>query len=343
MVLHLSLMQIIRDACFCLFNFFLICFYLCQVGQHVTVMIPKKDRHSSDIKRLPAVIVCKSTGQQPTYKLLCSAGIIGRRFTASKLMPFPGFIRTGDPEKIVSLSRAAKYLHMANAVYCRCKKTCTSRQCKCFLSKIKCSSRCHKVENNICKNKELYSEPTVAVSAKPSCVGTALIKKKHNPFPKFGGTFEFQENSLSFLNTCPVDNWFAMLKVLLINCPSFLLQKKQFPKNFAQLIELVNKEDYSTAKFAVAVHNGILPKNNGLNFYRSEYTQMIEVYLLPFLRHSIESYCDSPFCPEKHLNKILENIPTVTFAPNTTETTVFENQVNDWFTTSSKTMWSSCN
>ena len=128
-----------------------------------------------------------------------------------------------------------------------------------------------------------------------------------------------------------------MLKVLLVNCPSFLLQKKQFPKNFAQLIELVNKEDYSTTKFAVAVHNGILPKNNGLNFYRSEYTQMIEVYLLAFLRHSIESYCDSPFCPEKHLNKTLENIPTVTFAPNTTEITVFENQVNDCFTTSSKT------
>ena len=104
-------------------------------------------------------------------------------------MLFPGFIRTGDLESIVSLSRAAKYLHMANAVYCRCKKTCSSRQCKCFLSKIKCSSRCNKVENTICKNKELYFEPTAA-----------------NPFPKFGGTFEFQENTLSFLNTCPVDN-----------------------------------------------------------------------------------------------------------------------------------------
>ena len=51
-----------------------------------------------------------------------------------------------------------------------------------------------------------------------------------------------------------------MLKVLLINCPSFLLQKKLFPNNFAQLIQLVHEEDYSTAKFAVAVNNSILPK-----------------------------------------------------------------------------------
>lgn len=45
-------------------------------GDNVTLAIPKKMRHASDLKRLPCVVIGKSGGNQPTYKLVCQEGTI---------------------------------------------------------------------------------------------------------------------------------------------------------------------------------------------------------------------------------------------------------------------------
>lgn len=42
-----------------------------SVGQNVSVFIPSRDRRSSDLKRLPCVIVHKSSGNLPTYISCC--------------------------------------------------------------------------------------------------------------------------------------------------------------------------------------------------------------------------------------------------------------------------------
>ena len=57
---------------------------------HVSVLIPKAVRHTTDLRRLPCVILKKSAGCSPIYKLICEYRIIVRSFTAASMMLFPG-------------------------------------------------------------------------------------------------------------------------------------------------------------------------------------------------------------------------------------------------------------
>ena len=70
-----------------------------KVGDTVSVIIPKRDRHAANQKRVPCVIIDKSIGLQPTYRLLSEHGVLDKCFNASKLMLYPGEIHTGNPEK----------------------------------------------------------------------------------------------------------------------------------------------------------------------------------------------------------------------------------------------------
>ena len=67
-----------------------------NVGDNVSIYIPKRDRHSADVKRLTCVVANKGTGKQPSYKLLTEFGILQKRYTAAKLMPYRGSVKCGD-------------------------------------------------------------------------------------------------------------------------------------------------------------------------------------------------------------------------------------------------------
>ena len=43
---------------------------------NVSIYIPKRDRHSTDIKRLPCVVTNKGSEKQPSYKLTTEFGIL---------------------------------------------------------------------------------------------------------------------------------------------------------------------------------------------------------------------------------------------------------------------------
>ena len=50
-----------------------------NVGDNVFVYIPKNDRHSAHVKRLPFVVSSKGGGKQLSYKLLTEFWILQRR------------------------------------------------------------------------------------------------------------------------------------------------------------------------------------------------------------------------------------------------------------------------
>ena len=64
---------------------------------NVSVFIPNRYRHASDVMRLPCVIIEKGSGKQPTYKLLTEYGILSKRYTASDLIPLPSDIKSSNP------------------------------------------------------------------------------------------------------------------------------------------------------------------------------------------------------------------------------------------------------
>ena len=111
-----------------------------NVGDNVSIYIPKKDRHSTDVKRFPCVVTNKGGGKQPTYKLLTEFGILQKIYTAAKLMSYPGSVKCGDPSVKISLAAVARKIVSAKRIFCHCKGACTSLACRCKKASIKCSS-----------------------------------------------------------------------------------------------------------------------------------------------------------------------------------------------------------
>ena len=77
-----------------------------NVEDHVTRGMPKKVLHKSSIKRIPCVIIEKSHGVQPTYKLMSEFGVLNGRHAASKLMPYSGKVILCNSDKKVTLQAA---------------------------------------------------------------------------------------------------------------------------------------------------------------------------------------------------------------------------------------------
>ena len=73
-------------------------------GEYVSIKILKAIPHPTDLWRLPCVILKKSPGCRPTYKLICEYGLIKISFTAVNLMLFPGDVKIRPPNKYFKLN-----------------------------------------------------------------------------------------------------------------------------------------------------------------------------------------------------------------------------------------------
>nr|XP_047123041.1 uncharacterized protein LOC124806315 [Hydra vulgaris] len=120
-------------------------------GDHVSVAIPKSLRNFTDMLRLPCVVLHKSFGEYPTYKLVKSHGVLEKRFNATYLMPYSSIVKVKSDAN-VSLSEAVLNEITSKVVFCRCKKACQTKHCRCFENGIPCVSRCHKGKTKNCKN-----------------------------------------------------------------------------------------------------------------------------------------------------------------------------------------------
>ena len=79
-----------------------------NVGETMYVLITKNDRHITNLKSVPCIVIDKSGGKQTSYKLLSEFGVVTRRYNAGKLMPFPGTIQT---DKVLTKKLALEKWH----------------------------------------------------------------------------------------------------------------------------------------------------------------------------------------------------------------------------------------
>ena len=150
-----------------------------QIGQNVTVRIPKEDRTSTDNRRLECVIVGKKKNKIPLYELLCKHGTLDRWITASELLPYACPMSMGsdmiDSGTAVTLRQAARLSSQSKELnYCKCKAHCKSMMCKLINAEIYqklCSSRCHRGIGY--QNKTEVSKTIFAQHSK------TLIQKEH--------------------------------------------------------------------------------------------------------------------------------------------------------------------
>ena len=253
-----------------------------KVGDTVSAIIPKRDRHAANQKRTPCVIIDKPSGLQPTYKLLSEHGVLNKRFNASKLMLYPGEIYTGNSEKKVSLWEVARKLN-GQKIVCTCKSGCKNSNCKCQRNNVLCLPRCHK-DITTCDNKTQKNNKTV------------LFCHDKRVLPRFGRPVCTNGNILyRFHNTCPVYNWLALLKVM-----ENYFQNMKTEGLLKTILQYVRNCNYSEVKFDISVFKNLPIAGNGtIDFFGSEFEMIIEPPFGTFFSHFVTSECDSPFCINK--------------------------------------------
>ena len=122
-------------------------------GDRVTVKIPRIDRGSADLTRLPGVIGKVSEHKETFYTVLTSFGTLQDSYRASDLEPYSGLVSVNINDlysKMIALHTAANLqavrtgsVEEVNAV-CNCTGKCSDdKRCSCFKINKKCTSHCH--------------------------------------------------------------------------------------------------------------------------------------------------------------------------------------------------------
>lgn len=146
-------------------------------------------------------------------------------------------------------------------VYCHCKiASCESGQCKCFTAKLKCSLRCHQGKGSTCKNMEI--SPNNPISTEPPPLISHTTKNASSAiFPKFGGCMKSEGHQYIFQNTCPVDTWLAVLKVLLLK-GVINSDNAMYPEHVKELLTLVDNSKFDEAKLHIGCFKKLVLQSN---------------------------------------------------------------------------------
>jgi hypothetical protein len=135
-------------------------------GDYVTLKIPRIDRGSSDLPRLPCQVISITGTENKMYELATVYGILDIKYSASDLELYHGVLvidhaEVGKMNKISlheAANLAAKRLidAVANEIICNCKGNCLNNRCACRKAKQLCSSHCHLKGggNKCCENVE---------------------------------------------------------------------------------------------------------------------------------------------------------------------------------------------
>ena len=195
-----------------------------RMGENVAVRVPIQDRAKTDARRVPVVIV---QVKGANYKLACRYRTISGYFSTSDLISYPGNVAIANEDNEISLRTAAKQQSQqkSDVFFCKCRKSCKSKHCKCLKKGLSCNGRCHSGKS--CKNNVILNN--VSISNSRELTPKVLVK--------YGG----QIGSEYFSNTCPVDNFLAMLCLI----------REEYSESFTGLLN-ISSDDYS--EFILLLH-----------------------------------------------------------------------------------------
>lgn len=116
-----------------------------SVGDRVSVAVPKLDRSSTDMSRIPCVINKVHGKKVKSYSIGTEYGTLNTKFTGGDLQEYSGAVE-GNNSRVISLRQAAQRFHPENKfvkTHCNCKGGCKTDKCTCKSNKIICSTHCH--------------------------------------------------------------------------------------------------------------------------------------------------------------------------------------------------------
>ena len=125
-----------------------------SVDDIVSILIPRIDRSSTDMPRLPCKIIRVCGNVTKMYKLACRHGVLNGMFRSGDLVSYSGDVVV-NLDTMLSLCEASRKENGNKFIRnsCNCLSGCTTRKCACKVNGILCSSHCH--PSNVCLNREV--------------------------------------------------------------------------------------------------------------------------------------------------------------------------------------------
>ena len=114
--------------------------------------------------------------------------------------------------------------------------------------------------------------------------------------PSFWGRIIFDDRLYQFENTCAVDTWFVIFKVLLP-----VLRNQENTEQLQHLLQLIEKGYFNEAKLQVPLDCNISLTSGVIDFFGNEFNLIIKPYLQKFYQHEINSSCENPYCLNKDI------------------------------------------
>ena len=128
------------------------------VGESVGLWIPRIDQTTTDVHRLPCVIIKVAGKTQEMYGFWCCSDVLDKCYWANigtiYNIPVNGWEKEAQVSLIEARDHAPWNAFTVNRCNCR-SGSCDIRRCHCKKNGISCSSHCHKGTH--CKNKQ-YDE-----------------------------------------------------------------------------------------------------------------------------------------------------------------------------------------
>ena len=264
-----------------------------QIGDSVAIRIPKIDRHKTDTKRIPAMIVKVKASTPPMYKLACKYGTLQGYYSTSELICYPGYVEIANENYEITLRESIRRYSVLDTevIHCKCKKLCNSNRCPCQKQGLPCHTRCHSGRH--CSNK---------VEDQSIC----------KAFPSYGGIIEQSNVAVCFSNTCPIDNWLTLFALVAQDMtPVFnqIIEASKDNTGFILFLNYIKDKEFLQAKLWLANINKIPPIDNKYDFYGNEeqFTHILKL----FHEYKMSSHCSSKYCQVGELTQVINAIPSI--------------------------------
>ena len=142
-----------------------------EIGDIVSLKVPREDRTSTDNRRLFARILEEPYSHR--YKVLTFSGIIKRLIPTKELSVVDKalWLDIIIPEtfKEVTLALAAREASTSKKVgiSCQCKGPCNTKRCKCYKEDKQCSVHCHRDDHDCGNLSSLPVRTEIALVDRP--------------------------------------------------------------------------------------------------------------------------------------------------------------------------------
>jgi hypothetical protein len=142
-----------------------------DIGDIVSIKVPREDRTSTDNRRLFARILEEPYSHR--YRVLTYSGRIRRLIPTKELGVVDKALWLGinipDSIKEITLALAAREASTSSrvGVSCQCKGDCNSRRCRCYKENKGCSIHCHRDEHDCGNLSGLISRTEIALVDRP--------------------------------------------------------------------------------------------------------------------------------------------------------------------------------